>query len=181
MKYRRVVVLGISAWTVTSVVSASAGLSTAGESTVKFEAQGPAGMKINGTSGGVSATEADGKIKIVAPTTGFQTGIGLRDKHLREYLESDKMPEAVLVVDRTKITLPADAATTGSVTADLTLHGVTRPTKVGYRIVKSPSGYQVHGSIDVSINDFKIKKPCYLGVCVGDQVKIGADFAVHGE
>lgn len=181
MKYRPVMILGLSALTVASVVSASAGFSSTGESTVTFDAQGPAGMKISGASGGVRATEADGKIKIVAPTTGFHTGIGLRDKHLRDYLECDKMPEAVLVVDRTKITLPTDAAATGTVTADLTLHGVTRPTKVGYRITKSPSGYQVHGSFDVSINDFKIKKPCYLGVCVGDQVKIGADFAVRGE
>jgi polyisoprenoid-binding protein YceI len=172
MKHRRVVILGISAWAMTSVVRASAGLSSAGDSTVKFEAQGPAGMKINGTSGGVRAAEADGKIKIVAPTTGFQTGIGLRDKHLRDYLESDKMPEAVLVVDRTKITLPTDAATTGSVTADLSLHGVTRPTKVGYRITRGPNGYQVHGSI-TSASDFKIKKPCYLGVCGRGS---GADF-----
>jgi len=179
MKYRITAVFASAIAAMTSVVTASAGLSSTGESNVKFEAQGPAGMKISGTSGGVRATEADGKIKIVAPTTGFRTGIGLRDKHLKEYLESEKHPEAVLVVDRTKITLPSGGDATGTVAADLTIHGVTHPARVSYKIAKSGAGYQVQGNFDVNINDFKIKKPCYLGVCVGDEVKVFADFTVH--
>ncbi len=43
------------------------------QSAVKFEAAGPAGLKINGESSGVKATEADGKIKLTAPTTEFHT------------------------------------------------------------------------------------------------------------
>lgn len=179
MKQHRVVVLGFAMCVVTSGVSASAGLSSTGESSVKFEAQGPAGMKINGNSGGVRATEADGKIKIVAPTTTFHTGIELRDKHLKDYLEAEKHPQATLVVDRSKITLPGGAPADGVVAADLTLHGVTRHVQVNYRITGGANGYQVHGSVAVSIADFGIKKPCYLGVCVGDSVKISADFSVH--
>src|SRR5262245_1539807 len=110
MKQRRVVVLGFAVSVVASGVSASAGLTSSGESNVKFEAQGPAGMKINGVSSGVRATEGDGKVKIVAPTTEFHTGIGLRDKHLKDYLESEKHPQATLVVDRSKIALPSGAA-----------------------------------------------------------------------
>src|ERR1041384_2804930 len=181
MEYRTAVVLGVSAWAAVFAGSASAALSSTGESTLKFEADGPAGMKIPGTSGGVRATEADGKIKIVAPTTGFHTGIGLRDKHLREYLESEKHPEATLVLDRTKITLPAGAPAAGTTTADLTLHGVTHSAVVTYRIAKSGADYQVHGSVALRIGDFKIKKPCYLGVCVGDDVKVLADFVVRGD
>jgi polyisoprenoid-binding protein YceI len=179
MKHRRVAVLGIAACVSTSVVSASAGLSSTGESTVKFEAQGPAGMKINGASGGVRATESDGKIRIVAPTTSFRTGIDLRDKHLRDYLESDKHPQATLTVDRSKIALPGGGPATGKIAAELTLHGVTRRADVAYRISGSGKTYKVHGDIDIRIADFGIKKPCYLGVCVGDAVKISADFDVH--
>src|SRR5262245_6407467 len=121
MMHRRIVVLGFAACAVTPVVNASAGLSSKGESSVKFEAQGPAGMKISGVSSGIRATEGDGKIKIVAPATGFRTGIDLRDKHLRDYLESEKHPEGVLVVDRSKISLPTGGSASGTVTADLTL------------------------------------------------------------
>jgi hypothetical protein len=52
---------------------------------------------------------------------------------------------------------------------------------VKYRITGSASGYQVHGDVAVNISEFGIKKPCYLGVCVGDAVKISADFSVHDE
>ncbi len=181
MKYRTTVALGITACAAVVGASASASVVSTGESTVTFEAQGPAGMKINGTSNGVRATESDGKVKVVTPTTGFHTGIGLRDKHLREYLESEKHPEAALVVERSKIPLPPGGASSGTVTADLTIHGVTHPVQVSYRITRSGTDYRVHGTLDVNINDFKIKKPCYLGVCVGDAVKIAADFGVHVE
>src|SRR6476660_868997 len=67
------------------IVGAAASLAAVGETSVKFEAIGPAGLKINGTSGGMKVTEQDGKVKITAPTSTFQTGIGLRDRHLRDY------------------------------------------------------------------------------------------------
>jgi polyisoprenoid-binding protein YceI len=179
MKQGRIVVLGFAACVVATGVNASAGLSSSGESSVKFEAQGPAGMKITGTSGGVRATEADGKIKIVAPTTEFHTGIELRDKHLRDYLEAAKHPQATFVVDRAKLTLPSGSSADGSVAGELTIHGVTRQVQVKYRISGGASGYKVHGDVGVNISEFGIKKPCYLGVCVGDAVKISADFSVH--
>lgn len=181
MQRKKIAVSGFIGLVLGIAASASAALSSAGESTVKFEAQGPAGMKINGVSGGIHAIEADGKIKIVAPTTEFRTGIGLRDKHTREYLEAEAHPQATLVIDRAKIALPAGSPSTGTLTGDLTLHGVTHPAAVSYRIAKAGADYQVHGTLDVKIADYKIKKPCYLGVCVGDDVKIVADFGVHGD
>jgi len=113
--------------------------------------------------------------------TEFRTGIGLRDRHLREHLEADKHREATLVVDRSSIKMPeGSGATTGSAVGALTLHGVTKPAKFSYKITKSGDEYRVHGDLDVNILDYQIKKPCYLGVCVGDVVKVAADFAVRG-
>jgi polyisoprenoid-binding protein YceI len=181
MKMRRSLVLGAGLLALPLAVSAAATLHTVGESTVKFEAVGPAGLKINGESSGVKTVEDAGKVKITAPTTGFHTGIGLRDKHLRDYLESEKQPEAVLVVERSKITLPASGKADGSVVAALTLHGVTKPAKVAYHIARGASDYRVEGEFEVNILDYQIKKPCYLGVCVGDVVKVSAAFNVQGE
>jgi polyisoprenoid-binding protein YceI len=181
MKKRAVILLGVGMAIVSGVVSAAAALHTVGTSSVKFEAVGPAGLKINGESAGVKTVDEAGKVKITAPTTGFHTGIGLRDKHLREYLESEKHSEAVLVVDRSKITLPASGKADGTVMGTLTLHGVTKPAKVTYHIVRDASDYRVEGETEVNILDYQIKKPCYLGVCVGDVVKIRADFTVQGE
>ena len=150
------------------------------ESAVKFEAAGPAGLKINGESGGVKASEADGKVKLVAPTTQFHTGIGLRDKHLREAIEADKHPEAALVVDKSAIKFPESGSASGQASGSLTFHGVTHAAPFTYTITKKGAGYQVHGEFTVNLNDYQVKKPCYLGVCVGDVVKVSADLSVAG-
>ncbi len=164
-----------------SVAVAAGPLSSVGESDVKFEAVGPAGLKINGASGGIKVSEADGKVRITAPTTSFQTGIGLRDRHLKEYLESEKHPESSLVVDRSAVKLADSGSTSGVTTGQLTLHGVTKPVKVAYKTTKTGAGWSVQGDMDLSIADFQIKKPCYLGVCVDDAVKVYAGFTVHGD
>jgi polyisoprenoid-binding protein YceI len=181
MKKLAVIVLGAALASLPHVVGASAALHTVGESTVTFEAVGPAGLKINGASSGVRTVEEAGKVKITAPTTSFHTGIGLRDKHLRQYLESEKHTEAILVVDRSKITLPSSGKADGSVTGALTLHGVTQPAKVSYHITRGATDYRVEGDIEVNILEYQIKKPCYLGVCVGEVVKVRAEFTVQGE
>ncbi|HVW24755.1 MAG TPA: YceI family protein [Polyangiaceae bacterium] len=150
------------------------------DSAIKFEAAGPAGLKINGEEGGVKASEADGKLKLVAPTTQFHTGIGLRDKHLKDAIEADKHPEATLLVDKSAIKFPESGSSSGTASGSLTFHGVTRSAPFTYTITKKGAGYQVHGEFTVNLNDYQVKKPCYLGVCVGDTVKVSADLSVSG-
>lgn len=171
----------------TLTLVASSGLCHAGsaapvvqDSAVKFEAAGPAGLKINGEEGGLKASEADGKLKLVAPTTQFHTGIGLRDQHLKDAIEADKHPDATLVVDKSAIKFPDSGAASGTASGSLTFHGVTRPAPFKYTITKKGAGYQVHGEFSVTLGDYQVKKPCYLGVCVGDVVKVSADFSVAG-
>jgi polyisoprenoid-binding protein YceI len=164
---------------ITSVVSALGALGKVSTSTVRFEAKGPAGLKIEGTASGLQLSEADGKLKLTSPTTEFHTGIGLRDRHLRDHLETEQHPLATLVVDRTKVSFPEGSDTTkGTAPGTLTLHGVAKPVQIGYRIQRAGSGYHVEGSFDVSILEHGIKKPCYLGVCVGDVVKVSAELDV---
>src|SRR5262245_57585107 len=173
--------LAIALISASGLVFAGAGAPVVQSSTVKFEAVGPAGLKINGESGGLRASEADGKVKLTAPMTEFHTGIGLRDKHLRNALEADKHKDAVLVIDRSSIKLPQGGATSsGNASGDLTLHGVTKPAKFSYTITKSGDGYKVHADFQVNIIDYQIKKPCYLGVCVEDVVKVAADVTING-
>lgn len=150
------------------------------KSAVKFEAAGPAGLKINGEESGLKATEADGKLKLVAPTTQFHTGIGLRDQHLKDAIEADKHPDATLIVDKSAIKFPDSGAASGTASGELNFHGVKRPATFKYTITKAGAGYDVHGEFSVTLGDYQVKKPCYLGVCVGDVVKVSADFSVAG-
>lgn len=161
----------------TFAVSAQAALSGIGESKVQFRAVGPAGLTIDGEGSSLSVVETDGLIAIEAPLTDLKTGIGLRDDHLKKALDTSKFPKAKLVVERSKLSLPEDnKELEASATAQLTLHGVTKPTKVSYKVQRTGSDYHVSGRTEVDITDFGIEVPCYLGVCVDKNVKIKVKF-----
>lgn len=161
-------------------LTASAALETAGNPEVQFMALGPAGMKINGTSSQLSATEKDGKLLFTAPLTNLKTGIGLRDKHLKGYLHVDSHPNAKLSVDRTKLKLPAEGASVeGGATGEFTLNGVTKPLRFKYSAKRAGSDYVVSATTEVNIKDYNIEQPCYLGVCVDPNVKLKTSFKLH--
>lgn len=154
-------------------VAASAALEDAGDVEVRFLATGPAGMKINGDAPDLSAKEKDGKLTITVPVTNLKTGIGLRDKHLRKYLETSQYPNATLEIDREKLTFPEnDKTVNGSATGNFTLHGVTKPLKFKYRASRTGSDYHVQGLATIDIRDHKVEVPCYLRVCVDPEVKL---------
>jgi len=161
-------------------LSASAALESIGNSEVQFMALGPAGMKINGTSSQLSATEKDGKLVFTAPLTNLKTGIGLRDKHLKGYLHVDSHPSAKLSVDRSKLKLPADGQSVDSgATGDFTLNGVTKPAKFRYSAKRAGSDYLVSATTEVNIKDYNIEQPCYLGVCVDPNIKLKTTFKLR--
>jgi polyisoprenoid-binding protein YceI len=179
---RRSILVTIVFSILTFSLVASARLVSAGDVDVRFLALGPAGMKINGKSGELNVEEKDGKIVHTAPLTNLKTGIGLRDKHLRGYLETDKYPNATLVVDKSKLTLPEDNKTSrGSATGQFTLHGVTKPLKFSYRAKRTGSDYHVQGLADVDIRDHKVEVPCYLGVCVQPVVKLKIKYKLRDQ
>ncbi len=161
-------------------LSAAASLSSIGNADVQFLALGPAGMKINGTSSELTASEADGKLTLNAPLTNLKTGIGLRDKHLKGYLHTDNHPSAKLVIDKSKLKTPTDGQTVeGSATGDFTLNGTTKPLKFKYKAKRTGSDYHVQGMADVNIKDHGIEQPCYLGVCVDPTVKLKVAFKLR--
>lgn len=181
MKSRTVIVATTLVTTLALHAARAEKFGTVSDSTVTFVAVGPAGLRINGSTSGIRAIEKDGKMTLTVPTTTFETGIGLRDKHLRKYLESDKHPTADMVIDESKIPLPEGSApVTGNITVPLTLHGTTAPALVHYELQRQGSVYVVHGDFEVNIHKFNIEKPCYLGVCVGDTVRIAAKFTIRG-
>lgn len=159
---------------------ASAKLESIGSKDVRFLAVGPAGMKINGKSDELGAEEKDGKLVITAPLTDLKTGIGLRDKHLRGYLETDKHPNATLTVEKSKLKMPEDNKTVrGSATGRFSMHGVTKPVVFTYKAKRTGSDYHVQGLTEIDIRDFQVEVPCYLGVCVRPDVKIKVKFKLR--
>jgi polyisoprenoid-binding protein YceI len=105
----------------------------------------------------------------------LDTGIGLRNEHLRDkYLEVGKgsgFEQAVL----SDIRLGGDADTVQgrtSFSGQLLLHGTTRPVKGQADIRRDGGGVRVEASFPLTLADYGIPKPQYLGVGVRNEVQV---------
>jgi polyisoprenoid-binding protein YceI len=178
MNWSRSVFAGLAALTL--AFAASARLEDAGDVDVRFLATGPAGMTIKGEAGDLKASETDGTLSISVPLDNLKTGIGLRDRHTRKYLEADKYPKATLVVKRSSLKFPEnDKSVTSTGNGDFTLHGVTKPLSFQYRAKRTGNDYHVQGLAKIDIRDYGIEVPCYLGVCVDPEVKLKVKFKLR--
>ena len=161
---------------------ARAALSEATGGHVSFQASGPAGMKIEGTTSDLTLADKGDSVVITVPLANLSTGIGLRDKHMKEkYLEVAKFPSAVLNVARTALKVPAAGDKVEiDVPATVNLHGQTRPVTIHYDAKRDGSTLVAHGKFHINMTDFGITVPSYLGVTVKPEVDVSADFRAAG-
>lgn len=158
----------------TVVAPADAALGRGRDAGVSFHATGPAGLKIEGKTNAFTVSEQGGKVHFVVPLAGLDTGIALRNKHMREkYLEVGKYPNAELVVERSALEMPADGTeASGSVAGMMTIHGRSRPVQVTYKAQRSGASLSISGGVHLNIKEFGIDVPSYLGVTVKPDIDV---------
>ena len=176
MSRSRILSLAPALAALTFALTASAGLELKGKPkpSVNFTAIGPGGLKIDGSGDELSLKEEGDKLIFKASVKKLKTGIGLRDNHLRKYIEADKWPDASFVVDKSKVKMPGKGKAKGK----FRLHGVTKELDVDYSVDSKDGGYSVTGTTEINLDHFKIEQPCYLGVCVDKDVKVSVSFHV---
>ena len=139
--------------------------------------------KTSAVSGSLTASAAhppafDGSLAVDLRT--LDTGIGLRNDHLREkYLEVDKgagYDKAVLSDIDLKGLNPDAPQGKGSFTGSLTLHGVKKTVTGPVEVKKTGSGLRVKASFPVNLPDYNIPEPRYLGVGVKNTVQVEVTF-----
>jgi polyisoprenoid-binding protein YceI len=158
-----------------------AALSAPSDAKVGFEATGPAGLKIDGATGDLAVADSGGNVVLTVPLGNLTTGIGLRDKHMREkYLEVPKYPSAVLTVPRSALKLAPSGKVEGDVQGTVQLHGQTKAVPVHYDATADGQGFAAHGKFRINMGDFGITVPTYLGVTVKPDVDVTASFHVAG-
>ena len=115
----------------------------------------------------------------------LDTGIGLRNTHLREkYLEVGKgagFDRAVLseiVVSGVDL---AAASGKGTFKGTLVLHGARKPVSGAVRLTPAGGQVKVDATFPVQLADFGIPEPRYLGVGVHDQVQVRAKFVARSD
>ena len=106
----------------------------------------------------------------------LETGIPLRNKHLREnYLHVSKFPTSNLtnlkLNDYSKQL--KNSGQDSDFGATLELHGLQKPIKGKYRI-KNGSAYKV--TFQIEVTDFDIQRPDFMGVKVVDKVNVVVNF-----
>jgi polyisoprenoid-binding protein YceI len=120
--------------------------------------------------------------ELVLELSTIDTGIDLRNRHLRDkYLELgkgrgfDKAALSEIVV--------ADAAGTdfqgrSGFTGTLLLHGVRKPVSGTAEFKRAGTATQVEASFPLTLTDFSIMPPEYLGVGVADRVMVKVKLTV---
>ena len=144
-----------------------------------FEAKTTA---LNGalTTGASGSQAVEGSLTV--DLRSLDTGIGLRNDHLRErYLEVDK-GQGFDTATLSKINLngfnPEVPEGRGSFSGLLTLHGVTRTVSGPVDVRRADAGLRVKASFAVDLPDYNIQKPRYLGIGVKDTVQVGVAFVL---
>ncbi|HVY47020.1 MAG TPA: YceI family protein [Minicystis sp.] len=179
-KTSHVVALSLVAASLTLAAVASAKLAKSGGANAGFKASGPAGMNIEGTTSDVAVGDDGSTVTIAVGLGSLSTGIGLRDKHMKEYLETDKYPTAELKVARSALKIPAPGGdASGDARGTMKLHGQTKAVTFHYTAKRDGDVINVSGAARVNMNDYGIKTPSYLGVSVKPDVDVSARFAAR--
>src|SRR5436309_2969508 len=126
--------------------------------------------KTTAVSGNLSPT-GGGSVKgaVAIDLMKIETGISLRDRHLRNnYLEVQKGADfAVAKVENLKVEkLPGKTTFHGT----LWLHGQQREINGTADVQQDGKSYRVEASFPIQISSFQIPKPTYLGVGVSDEI-----------
>jgi polyisoprenoid-binding protein YceI len=115
----------------------------------------------------------------------LDTGISMRNDHMKKTIEADKFPTATFKL--TKLTVPGNklkknGVAEGTVVGQMTLHGVTRtvtaPVELTY-LPQEDANYragdwvEVDSSFKLKLSDYQIQLPApVLGVKVADELEI---------
>ncbi len=107
---------------------------------------------------------------------GFDTGIGLRNEHMKEkYLQTPKFPTAKVEIE--PVTLPAEVAKGESATfpfkGNLTLHGETKPIE-GTIVAK---GSDLTFEFPLTLANHGVETPNYLGIRVDKSITVTVEAA----
>ena len=176
------------AWSTASQATASPtnyGISTDGLTDVRFTVEAPLDS-IVGISRALSGnvvfdpdTLAFSEARMMIDPRSFQTGIGLRDEDLRDqFFEVQRYPEISMALQKlsrpSALALAPGSRLQSDLNALFTLHGVARSFVFPVALERSADGRTIsmHGSFNVALADYNIKRPQRLFLKLGEVARV---------
>ena len=148
-------------------------LSVHGKSTA-LEARG----RVRPTANGPQLEQIEAKV----PVSTINTGMGLRDSHMRKYVftTSDGQTPDVKFVAKTATCERAGAnQSTCQVAGELSIRGTARPFSIAMKVIESGDSYRASGDGIVKLSAYGIPQPSQLGVHTDDEVKLRLEFTAR--
>lgn len=111
---------------------------------------------------------------------GLNTGIGLRNRHMREnYLETDIFPYAIFEGRLT--TVIEKSPGNFEVIADglMKIHGVEKPVSISGTAVADGNRYHINYDFTVKLSDYNIKIPSLMFMKINEVIIVKLDFFVN--
>lgn len=147
---------------------------------VGFHANGePGALDIDATTADLTVADDGTTLTFTVALATVTTGIDLRDEHMKDkFLQVGTFPSATLALPKAGIAWPVEVAkrAKGTLDAQFTAHGVTKPVKVTYDVSKTKTGYKIDASFPYDISQHGIDVPSYLGITVDAKQTAKATF-----
>jgi len=114
-----------------------------------------------------------GKLEFKVYLDSIDTGIGLRNTHMRDnYLETGKYPAAVFTGEITNLDTVSPSEFTLKAEGSFKIHGVKRNKVIEVKIFNYGELYKSAGDFILRLSEFKINQPSFLFNSVDNDIKI---------
>lgn len=120
---------------------------------------------------------ATGQMEISALQQSFEFEKALMQEHYNEnYVESEKFPKATFKgkVDMSKVNFKKDGTYSTTVSGDLSIHGVTKPTTANATFTVAGGKITAESKFPVSCKDFNIEIPAAVKDNISDKIDVTA-------
>jgi polyisoprenoid-binding protein YceI len=122
------------------------------------------------------------QIEAVVPVSTLNTGMGLRDSHMRKYIfmtPDGRTPDVRFTAKAAKCAKSGGDKSTCDVSGDLSIRGTARPFTIALTVTENNGAYRASGDGIVRLSAYGIPQPSQLGVRTDDEVKLRLDFTAR--
>jgi polyisoprenoid-binding protein YceI len=122
------------------------------------------------------------QIEATVPVKTLNTGMGLRDEHMRKYVfttTDGQTPDVKFVAKSAACTKTGANRSTCDVTGDLSIRGTARPFTIALKVTEDADSYRAAGEGIVKLSTYGIPQPSQLGVRTDDDIKLRLEFTAR--